>query len=95
MCYIRENIRLADVGYFKGRTLEQIVGLASVRVCPQWWVRYTNEHGDANELRDKAVVAQVRRHRRQTQRVKTKTGLRSQKPDRGVYLYMKLYRQRR
>ena len=95
VCWVRENIRLSDVGYFKDRTLEEVIRLASVRVCSEWWVRYTNEDGDANELQDKAASVQVRRHRRETQWVKTEAGLRAEKLDRGVYILVKLYRQRR
>ena len=71
VCFIRENIRLRDAGYFKGSTLEDVIKLASVNVCPEWWVRYINEHGDANELSSKAAAVQIRRHRRETQWVKT------------------------
>ena len=84
VCWVRENIRLLDMGYYKDRTLGEVIRLASVRVCPEWWVRYTNEDGDASELQDKAASVQDRRHRRETQWVKTLAGLRAEKLDRVV-----------
>ncbi|XP_037086818.1 uncharacterized protein K02A2.6-like [Pollicipes pollicipes] len=62
-CTIRQDIRTADAGYFKGRTLADI-GLAATPVCDQWRIRVVNEHGDANELQSRDAAVQIGRRRR-------------------------------
>ena len=38
--HIRIDIRTADVGYFKDRSLAEVIGLASEPICREWWIRY-------------------------------------------------------
>lgn len=95
LCRIRENVRTADLPYFKGKTLRDVIDLATVPVTRQWWVRHS-EHGDANELVDPAAPVQIRRHRREPQWVQTDNGhLCKELLDRGFYVLIRVERARR
>ena len=74
VCAVRADIRSVDADYFKDRTLSHIIELASTPVCSEWWIRYVNEHGDANELLDFHAAVKVRKHRRDTHWVKSSDG---------------------
>ena len=93
--HIRIDIRTADVGYFKNRSLAEVIGLASEPICREWWIRYVNAEGDANELRDKNVPVKIRRHRREVYWVKEEGELKCKKTAVSLYLFVKVYRQRR
>lgn len=95
-CTIRADICTSDADFFKGRTLSDVIHLASSTVCPEWWIRYVNEHGDANELLDFNASVKIRKHRRDTYWVKMADGSYIREEScRGLYLFVKLYRQRR
>ena len=94
LCVVRVDIRTADVGYFKEKTLSDVIGLCSVKVDGEWWRRVVNEHGDTNELADRHVRVQIRRHRRETFYVKRDGQLKAEQWSAGLYLYVKVTRQR-
>ena len=51
--------------------------------------------GDANELRDKNVPVKIRRHRPEVYWVKEEGELKCKKTAVSLYLFVKVYRQRR